>query len=137
MSCILDTNIVSAILKKNQIIAPKIRQLRITKQQLFISCITYYEIKGGLVAANATAKLLAFERLCNNDLKIVFLDDRDILDVASDIYADLKRKGTPLETADILIAATAIARDLVLVSHDSDMLRIPGLALEDWLRPER
>ncbi|NER36781.1 MAG: type II toxin-antitoxin system VapC family toxin, partial [Oscillatoria sp. SIO1A7] len=45
-------------------------------------------------------------------------------------------KGTLLEDADILIAATAIARDLTLVSHDSDMLRVPGLKLEDWLATE-
>ena len=33
----------------------------------------------------------------------------------------------------VLIAATAIVRDLILVSNDSDLLRIEGLKLENWL----
>jgi len=32
------------------------------------------------------------------------------------------------------IAATAIIHDLILVSHDSDLLRIKELKLEDWLQ---
>lgn len=137
MSHILDTNVVSGIINQNETVVNKFRQLLFEEREMSMSCITYYEAKGGMLAANATRKLANFNILCNTAIEVLYLDDRDILDVASDIYADLKRKGKPLETADILIAATAIARDLVLVSHDSDMLRIPGLALEDWLRTER
>ena len=57
----------------------------------------------------------------------------EILERAATIYAELKRKGTLLEDADILIAATAITRGLILVSHDTDMLRVPGVIVEDWL----
>jgi len=64
---------------------------------------------------------------------VLFLDDMEIVERASAIHAALKRRGTPIGDVDILIAATAIARDLTLVSHDSDMLRVPGLKLEDWL----
>lgn len=42
MSYILDTNIVSAILKENERVKNKLREVRIQKEQLFISCITYY-----------------------------------------------------------------------------------------------
>lgn len=38
-----------------------------------------------------------------------------------------------MEDADILIAATAIAQNQILVSHDSDMRRVEDLRLEDWL----
>ncbi|MDJ1168062.1 PIN domain-containing protein [Roseofilum sp. BLCC_M154] len=58
----------------------------------------------------------------------------NIIHTASRIYANLRRKGTPIQFADILIAATALEQDLTLVSHDSDMLRIEGLKLEDWLQ---
>ncbi|WP_375340047.1 hypothetical protein [Okeania sp. KiyG1] len=33
----------------------------------------------------------------------------------------------------MLIAATAIIHNLTLVSNDSDMLRIEGIKLENWL----
>ncbi|WP_343232366.1 hypothetical protein [Trichormus sp. NMC-1] len=35
--------------------------------------------------------------------------------------------------ADVLIAATAITHDLILVSNNSDLLRIEGVNLENWL----
>ncbi|QSV56778.1 MAG: type II toxin-antitoxin system VapC family toxin [Dolichospermum sp. UKL201] len=38
-----------------------------------------------------------------------------------EIHTKLKAKGTPIQDADILIAATAIVRDLILVSNDSDL----------------
>lgn len=85
------------------------------------------------MAKNATRKLSAFNQLCNTRVSVIYLDDRDVLDCASQIYADLKRSGTPVGTADILIAATAITRGLVLVSRDRDMLRVRGATVEDWL----
>jgi tRNA(fMet)-specific endonuclease VapC len=33
----------------------------------------------------------------------------------------------PIQDADILIAATAIARDLILVSNDLDLLKVQGI----------
>lgn len=54
-----------------------------------------------------------------------------------EIHAYLKKRGMRLEDADIFIAAIAIVRGLILVSHDSDMLRIPELTVEDWLLTAR
>ena len=89
-----------------------------------------------MLAVNAVRKLSTFNRFCNEEAKVLFVDDIEIVERASAIHADLKSKGTLLEDADILIAATAIAHDFILVSHDSDMLRVPGLKLEDWLATE-
>ena len=63
----------------------------------------------------------------------LFWDDLEIIEKSCEIHAKLKAKGTPIQDADILIAATAIVRDLILVSNDSDLLRIEGLKLENWL----
>ena len=46
---------------------------------------------------------------------------------------DLQRRGLKIREQDIFIAATAIARGLILVSNDSDLLRVEGLSLENWL----
>ncbi|MGK7903085.1 MAG: type II toxin-antitoxin system VapC family toxin [Hormoscilla sp.] len=135
MGYLLDTNIVTAIVKNNEPVKKKYRQLDSLGQDVSISCITYYEVKRGLLAVNATRKLSIFNRFCQ-EVTVLFLDDMEIVERASAIHAALKRRGTPIGDADILIAATAIARDLTLVSHDSDMQRVPGLKLEDWLSTE-
>jgi len=48
----------------------------------------------------------------------------------------LRRKGRPIQDADILIAATAIIQNLTLVSNDSDMSRVEGINLENLLEIE-
>jgi len=134
MSYLLDTNIVTAILKKNAKIRQKLGDLDILGEKVYLPGMTYYEVKRGLIAANATRQLYDLNELCKKYQ--ILPSDLEILERAAEIHAELKGKGRRLEDADILIAATAIARDLILVSHDSDMLRVPGLRLEDWLSTE-
>jgi len=58
--------------------------------------------------------------------------------VAAGIRADLGAKGLEIGPYDTLIAATALARGAVLVTHDSRELgRIDRLRTEDWSRPRR
>jgi len=100
---------------------------------VFISGITYYEIKRVLLATNATRKLLKFDGLCRRYRVLPVLNEIEVLEKASEIHAELKRQGRLLEDADILIAATAIAPGIILVSHDLDMQRVTGITIEDWL----
>ncbi len=58
-------------------------------------------------------------------------------DLAADEYAvvraDLAAKGTPIGPNDLLIAATALANRLTLVTHNTaEFSRVAGLTLEDW-----
>ncbi len=129
---LIDTNIITAILKKNKKVNNELNKVSSQQKEVFISCITFYEIKRGLLYAKATRQLSDFEQLCNK-YKVVLLDDLQIIERAAEIHADLKRKGTPIQDADVLIAATAIVQGLILVSNDSDMLRVVGLTVEDWL----
>lgn len=64
------------------------------------------------------------------------MDELEIIERAAEIHADLKRRGRPIQDADILIAATAIRHGLILVSDDSDLLRVQGITVENWLRTE-
>ncbi|MFM6247533.1 MAG: PIN domain-containing protein, partial [Dolichospermum sp.] len=79
-----------------------------------------------------TKKLAWFQQFCQ-DYPILFLDDLRIFEKASGIHADLTNRGKIIQDADILIAATAIIHNLVLVSHDSDLTRVKDLQLENWL----
>jgi tRNA(fMet)-specific endonuclease VapC len=52
------------------------------------------------------------------------------------VKATLERKGKRIEDFDAAIAAHALAVDAVLVTANlDDMVRIPGLKIEDWSRP--
>jgi tRNA(fMet)-specific endonuclease VapC len=130
---LLDTNIVSYILKRRKTtIESKLREVRRLGQNVFLSCITYYEVKRGLLYANATRQLSEFDSF-SSKYQILLLDNIEIIEKACEIHADLKIKGTPIQDVDVLIAATAITRGLILVSNDSDLQRVEGLNLENWL----
>ncbi|MBN3961567.1 type II toxin-antitoxin system VapC family toxin [Nostoc sp. NMS8] len=132
MGYLLDTNILTAILKKNQKVNSKLEELRFLGEDVFISCITYFESKRGLLYANATRQISDLNKFCGI-YRILFLDDLEIIEKSCEIHAELKRKGRKIQEADVLIAATAITRGLILVSNDSDLLRVEGLSLENWL----
>ena len=134
MGYLLDTNIVTAILKDNQVVVEKLSEVRLQENDVFISCITYLETEAGLLAVQATNKLARFQDLCRTDLRVLLLDTMEIVHEAAAISADLRRKGTPIQMADILMAATAISHNLILISDDSDMLRVQRLTVENWLR---
>lgn len=49
------------------------------------------------------------------------------------IRAELADAGTPIGPFDVLIAGQALARDLILVTHNlGELGRVDGLRLEDW-----
>ena len=135
MNYLLDTNIVSAVVNQNQKIIDKLIEVDIRKQNIYISCITFYEVKRGLLYVNATRKLSIFNKFCQK-VTILFLDNLEVMEKAIEIHINLRRKGRPIQDADILIAATAITNNLTLVSNDSDMSRVEGINLENWLEIE-
>jgi tRNA(fMet)-specific endonuclease VapC len=57
----------------------------------------------------------------------------EVIDIATDSYADLRRRGQPVDDIDLLIAATAVAGDFVLVTQNTKHFeRIAGLSVVDW-----
>lgn len=60
--------------------------------------------------------------------------DDHAADSYSHIRAELERRGTPIGGNDLMIAAIARSRGLVLVTHNTrEFDRIPDLTVEDWL----
>lgn len=53
--------------------------------------------------------------------------------IYGDIRAYLSAKGIIIGANDLLIAATALAYDLIVVSHNTrELRRVPNLKIEDW-----
>ncbi|MDK2412892.1 PIN domain-containing protein [Aphanizomenon sp. UHCC 0183] len=133
MSFLLDTNIVSLAIKNDFYIKQKLEVMKFEEVDIYISCITYFEIRRGFLAVDAPKKRERFNQLCQK-YPIIFLDDLAILEKAAEIHASLRLKGLPIQTEDVLIAATAMIKGLTVLSNDSDLTRVEGLSLENWLQ---
>jgi tRNA(fMet)-specific endonuclease VapC len=132
MTYVLDTNIITAILKGNEKVKKRTQEVIVEGEEILINAISYYEIKRGLLAANATAQLGRFTLLCEK-FGLILLDTQSIFDEAAKIYANLQQKGQLIEDADILIASVVKTWDSILVSDDTDFHRIQGLRIQNWL----
>ncbi|MDO8137235.1 MAG: type II toxin-antitoxin system VapC family toxin [Candidatus Brocadiales bacterium] len=132
MTYVLDTNIITAILKGNEKVKQRVEEVIKHGEEVFINCISYYEIKRGLLAAKAESQLERFRSFCE-ELGLLLLDRQQVFDEAAAIYSTLKIRGQIIGDADILIAALAKTGDLVLVTDDGDFQRVENLTVENWL----
>jgi len=58
---------------------------------------------------------------------------RDDARIAGSLRADLAAAGTPIGPYDVLIGAQALARGLIVITHNSrEFDRVAGLLVEDW-----
>lgn len=95
------------------------------------SIITYYEILSGLKHRDAQKQLDLFIQFANQN--IVLPLTQDSVSVSADIYANLRRKGNPVDDIDLLIAGVAISNNLTLITHNQRHFgRIDGLEYRDW-----
>jgi len=133
MHYLLDTNIVSAFINNIGDIKSQLYQISGEGKEIFISIITHYEIRRGLLAANAVRKMKIFEQFCI-EFKVLLFDKIDLSEKAAEIHADLKKQGRPIPDNDILIAATALCHKLMLVTDDKHFRYIRDIKVENWLR---
>ena len=131
---LLDTDILSSLMRNNPNVTLKAQNYLKLHSKFTISIITRYEILRGLKAKSATAQIAAFEKFCLVS-EILPISD-SIIVKASDIYADLHKKGLLITDADILIASTALEHSLTLITNnESHFNRILGLTIDNWLNP--
>jgi tRNA(fMet)-specific endonuclease VapC len=129
--CLLDTDILSLFFRNHPKVVENCNLYLQEYDRLSFSLITYYEIFSGLKHRDANKQLekfLAFSKLN----KIISLTKQSVK-VSAEIYAELRKKGTPVDDIDLLIAGVAIANNLVLITHNQKYFgKIEDLELEDW-----
>jgi tRNA(fMet)-specific endonuclease VapC len=131
--CMLDTNIVSAILKGNERVITYAENYLKNDGAFIINAITYYEIKRGLLILGSKRKIIPFEEFISTCEFIC--PDKAIFERAAQIYATLSNEGQIIEDADILIAASVLENELTLITdNEKHFARIKGLTLENWIR---
>jgi tRNA(fMet)-specific endonuclease VapC len=129
MGHLLDTNAVIALLNDaSSKTALRARQEK--PSDVAISAIVIHELYYGAFRSRRAAQNTALIDF----LQFVVLDfDRDDARQAGEVRALLASRGTPIGGYDVLIAGQAVARNLILVTHNTNEFgRIPGLRLEDW-----
>ena len=95
------------------------------------SIMTRYEILRGLNAKDAFRQIERFEDRCRESTVFPLTDE--IVVRAAEVYGTLHKRGTLIEDADILIAATALVHGLALVTENASHFdRIPDLIVESW-----
>ncbi|GAB4278523.1 MAG: type II toxin-antitoxin system VapC family toxin [Oscillatoriaceae cyanobacterium] len=132
---ILDTDILSAILRQNPLALRSAKDYLFYHKQLTFSIITRYEILRGLKAKGATKQIKAFDDFCTQNIILPITDETVVK--AADIYAALRQRGVPIGDADILIAASALIRGwAVVTNNEAHFQRIPELQVINWLNSE-
>jgi len=130
---IVDTDILSAVMRRNPVVIPKARAY-IREYGLFtLSIITRYEILRGLKAKDALTQAIAFDEFCLKNIILPLTDE--IIVRAAEIYADLRKQGELIGDADILIAASALVHGLgIITNNENHFKRIMDLRFENWLK---
>lgn len=132
---LLDTDMLSEVMRARD---PRVREAAqhylIEHGRFTFSIVTRYEILRGLKARDATRQVELFEHQCAKSIVLPLTDP--IIARATDIYAGLYKRGELVSDADILIAATAVAHGLGLITGNiAHFQRIPGLQILSWRSP--
>lgn len=128
---VLDSDTLSFYFKKYPKVVAQ-AQSYLQEHQIFtFSAISRFEILRGMKVRGAKVQLKFFDLFCHQN-EIIELNDQIIVR-ATDIYADLYKRGLLILDADILIAATALENNLPIVTNnESHFNRITGLQVLNW-----
>ena len=136
MTYVLDTNTLSALMRGDAHVMAALA--RAGRENVRLPQPVLAEIEYGIErlprSKRKDALRARFELLCSELGRAEWSDA--VSAVFGSIKAALERKGTRIEDFDAAIAAHALARDAILVTANlDDMVRIPGLVVEDWSQP--
>ena len=128
MRYLLDANAVIGLLNDTTSkTAPRARRER--PGDVAVSAIVAQELFYGAFKSRRAAQNMALI----DALQFVVLEfDKEDARQAGQVRA-LLAKGTPIGPYDVLIAGQAVARDMILVTHNTqEFERVRGLRFEDW-----
>ncbi len=136
MRYVLDTNIVVAALNGHPDVVERLNS--VAPGDGILPAMALAELRyGALSSQQVTENLERIDQIL--EILLFVPTDRGIVECFAIVKADLRQQGVTKSDADLLIAATAIELDGVLVSDDRALHdgAIDDLQVENWLAPER
>ncbi len=131
MAWLLDTDICSYALKRKP---PRFAERLSSKApgEVMVSALTIYELITGCEKSTARERLLEEVNAFLAPFSKLPFSIEDAYR-AGLLRASLEKKGTPIGSYDMLLAAQAVARGLTLVTNNiREFRRVKGLKLENW-----
>ena len=129
---LLDTNVCIRLLNPipNPVLIGKLKAA--PPEQVFLSSIVKAELYyGAYRGSRREANLALLAQFFGAFATMPF--DRDAEEIYGRLRAELARQGNLIGPNDLLIAATALAHGLTLVTHNvREFRRLPDLQIEDW-----
>jgi len=126
----LDTNSVIYFFKGMGEVATNL--FKHSPKDIFIPTIVIYELEVGIAKSNNPAKRKEqLDKLLSN-INILDFTPKEAK-ASANIRAILESKGTPIGPLDTLIAGSAKANNLILVTHNTkEFSRVDTLEVVDW-----
>ena len=128
---LLDTNICIYSLKNT---FPLLNTKLFSKDpvNLYISSVTVFELEYGAAKSKWGEQTRQKLALFLAPFNILPFDTEDAA-IAGSLRAHLERLGTPIGCYDLQIAAQGLAKNLTVVTKNTnEFLRVPNLKTEDW-----
>jgi tRNA(fMet)-specific endonuclease VapC len=128
---LIDTDILSMFFKGNSKVKEKFNIYLKSYKEINFSIITNNEIISGIKHRDAQKQM---------DIFLEFASQSNILplttystEISATIYSNLRKKGTPVDDIDLLIAGVALENELNMVTNNtSHFNRIEGLEVNNW-----
>jgi len=132
MKYLLDTNTCIAYLAGR---APRLEEhlkRAVTRDVVLCSIVKAELLLGAHKSARASKNLARLAIFFRHFLSLPF--DDSVAEAAGLARAELEKAGTPIGPNDLLIAAIALANNLIVVTNNTgEFSRVHGLLIEDWI----
>jgi len=131
---LLDTNACIEIMNgRPAVVGEQFERALAAGTRLFVSTVSSFELwYGAEWSGRPEFDRDRLQHFLDGRVQEIAFDEEDARR-AGEVRAVLERQGTPIGGFDTLIAGQALARGLVLVTHNvREFGRVPGLKVEDW-----
>ncbi len=131
MMYMLDTDIcIYTIKRKPSQVLKRLETLQ--PGMVLMSSITFAELMNGAKKSNFVEDNIRRLEALSEIIEVIPFD-KDAAIAYGNIRSDLEKRGMIIGGNDLLIAAHAVSRDLVLVTNNTrEFSRVSGLQLENW-----
>jgi tRNA(fMet)-specific endonuclease VapC len=131
---LLDTNICIYFIKGQFELDKKLKE--VGEQNCFISEMTVAELKYGIENSRKPEELRAIIEAFIPKFFVVPIYSS--LDVYAKEKAKLRKQGLMIDDFDILIGATSIINEMIMVTNNVDhFVRLDNIIIEDWTKSKK